>query len=987
MTEVGPTRRWQTRIAISPAREVFGIAYNALSGDPELYKIDTLTGNSTLLLSMHGLEVLKGLIAMGNGVFYTFEGPTAAEANKLIKIDVGTNSITDEGNLFPKAIGDPCFFEGEIYYPSVFLPPFFIRHISKLNLEEPNQSKPVAYVSFDFRITGVCASNICNTLIGVDTLNVDELVYINLKDGDWASGTGSAVAVCSKTDGLSALTSVQELKSPAICNLLDLDCNNSSMAIGSDYNADTIDCHHSKVKIVDKDVLAYTDTIIKEMRIELKGYIPDGASEYLEITGDIYTIEESGDGTHIVKLKNGGPATFPDFNYMLQRIFYNNDATYPTGGTRTIEIKFITEFGTESEIATAFIPVVALPLYPVELGDSLVKCQGESIELEAYTPGAHYLWSTGSIQSSIYVNNPGYYSVQLTGVDKCPNGDTVWVSQLQVVHVGLGGDNIFCGDEQPELHFIINSSADLYISILTSEDTTLYFNELNNSENIEVEVPLGAEILYTISNVTSNPEACIEINNDETLLGHFPSYEQIFHKAICEGDSIMIGYEYESEAGTYDRALYTEAGCDSNVTVELSLLPLSYTYSAHTNCDITQVGVFNTVLLAANGCDSIHQTTVTYAVSDTAYLYTPACKQADVGVSQTLYTNADGCDSLVITQSYYVPPSDSTLVWLTSCEEEDLGTFPELSVAADGCDSLTITTIVLAPTDTTYSFSSSCIPANVGVFESIVMGHDGCDSVIISTVSFSLSDTVYTESKSCDPSSLGVFEYHFAGTDGCDSTVVNTVTFSAFDSTFITSLSCDPAETGVFVNTYVNRFGCDSIVTQTISLLPASSVSITSTTCDPGMTGIFVYDLTNQYGCDSIVTETVSLLPTSETFLSSSTCRSAEAGVFVQNLTAHNGCDSIVTTTVSLIPADTTRLFSNTCDPEKAGNIQILYPGQDGCDSLVISTIDLFSLPEVDIAPSDYNGYGISCFGENDGSLSATATGTGPFNYEWSTGS
>lgn len=988
MSEVGPTKRWETRIAISPAREVFGIAYNGLSGDPELYKIDTLTGNSTLLLSMHGLEVLKGLIAMGDGIFYTMEGPTAAEANKLIKIDIVTNSITVVGNLFPKSIGDPCFFEGEIYYPSVFLPPFNIRHISKLNLEEPNQSKPVAYVPFEFRLVGVCATNICNTLIGVDTLGVDQLVYVNLKDGDWQVGTGSAIPMCHKTDGLTGITSVQELKTPAICNLLDLDCNNSSMALDEDFNADTIDCLHSKVKIVDTDVQAFHDTAITELRIELTGFVPDGALEYLEITGDIYTIEAWGDGTHSVKLENGGPATFADFNYMLQRIYYHNDALYPTGGTRTIEFKFITEFGTESDIATAFIPVIELPLYPVDLGNDTIKCDGDALQLDATSPGAQYLWNTGSTQAKIWVNNPGTYSVYLHGLDKCPNWDTIYVGELPVVEAGLSGDNIYCGDEQPELHFIINSTFNLDITVSTSEDTTLVFNNISSSEFVEVDIPLGTEIVYTITNVVSSPDACIEINNDEVIIGHFPSYEQIFHKSICDGDSIIIGYEYESAAGTYDRALYTEAGCDSNVTVELSLLPLAYTYSSIASCDITEVGVFSLVLTGVNGCDSTHQTTVTYLPPDTTLLLVPSCRQADAGVFQTIYTNADGCDSLVITNSPYVPPIDTTHVTLLSCDVSELGTFLSLATDASGCDSISITNVILAPTDTTYLFSSSCHPGNVGVFESLMNGADGCDSLIISTVSFSLADTTFSFSTSCDSASLGVHEYHFTGTDGCDSTDFNTVTYSAIDSVSISGTSCDPDDVGVFSQHYVNQFGCDSVVTQTITLLPANTTSISSSTCDPSSAGTFVYNLTNQFGCDSIVTETVTLLPVSQTFLTATTCRSSEVGVFVETFPVPGGCDSIVTLTVTLVHEDTTQLFFNTCDPDEVGDVENTFTNQDGCDSLVISTFDLFPLPEVDVvSTADYNGFGISCFGENNGSLSATATGSGPFEYEWSTGS
>jgi len=146
--------------------------------------------------------------------------------------------------------------------------------------------------------------------------------------------------------------------------------------------------------------------------------------------------------------------------------------------------------------------------------------------------------------------------------------------------------------------------------------------------------------------------------------------------------------------------------------------------------------------------------------------------------------------------------------------------------------------------------------------------------------------------------------------------------------------------------------------------------------------------LVNHFGCDSIVHETVSLLPSSQTFLSSTTCTSSQAGTFITTLQNQFGCDSIVTLRVSLIPADTTQLISMTCDPNQVGSVENTFTNQDGCDSLVIQTTSLFPLPQLDVqVTSDFNGYGISCFGESDGSAIANVTGVSPFQYSWSTGS
>src|SRR5688500_9339125 len=226
---------------------------------------------------------------------------------------------------------------------------------------------------------------------------------------------------------------------------------------------------------------------------------------------------------------------------------------------------------------------------------------------------------------------------------------------------------------------------------------------------------------------------------------------------------------------------------------------------------------------------------------------------------------------------------------------------------------------------------------------------------------------------------------HLVDQSGCDSVVFTTVTYSASDSTFLQNTSCDASQTGMIVDAFINQFGCDSIVTTTVTLLPSNEIFIQSTTCDENHAGVFTDSLTNAYGCDSIVITTIELLPSDQTSLSATTCRSSEAGVFINNLTNQFGCDSIVTLTVSLIAADTTVLINKTCIPEEVGSIETTYTNQDGCDSLVIEQTILHDLPGLQFTTSDYNGYGISCMGETDGSIDLQVSGTSPIEYIWST--
>ncbi len=270
---------------------------------------------------------------------------------------------------------------------------------------------------------------------------------------------------------------------------------------------------------------------------------------------------------------------------------------------------------------------------------------------------------------------------------------------------------------------------------------------------------------------------------------------------------------------------------------------------------------------------------------------------------------------------------------------------------------------------------------------SLLSNQMGCDSLIISTIAPGRPDTTYLTTTSCDSSSLGITEMHYTTPLGCDSLVVTSVSFAAQDSTFISDSSCHPADIGVFIQTYTNQFGCDSIVTETVSLLQPAEVFVNGTTCDSALAGIFVDTLTSSIGCDSIVHTTISLLHHDETFLQASTCHASESGIYSNTYSYQYGCDSVVTLTVSLLPVDTTQIFRMTCDPAEVGTMQTTFTGQDGCDSMVIENTNLFPLPHLVLeVTSDFNGYGISCYGESDGSISAGVSGVPPYSFTWSTG-
>lgn len=75
--------------------------------------------------------------------------------------------------------------------------------------------------------------------------------------------------------------------------------------------------------------------------------------------------------------------------------------------------------------------VVNNPGFKLELGPDRVVCLGDTVLLNAYTPGATYRWQDGSTDSVFVVADEGIYTVQVTK-DGCTQTDNIRVSTLDI---------------------------------------------------------------------------------------------------------------------------------------------------------------------------------------------------------------------------------------------------------------------------------------------------------------------------------------------------------------------------------------------------------------------------------------------------------------------------------------------------------------------------------------------------------------------------
>jgi len=973
---IGPTIQLSEGLTMSPDGKLY-----ACDMANHIYLIDTLTGASTLIFSLPPSPAMLGLVTLGGGIFYSMLEVSTNNADTLVEINVNTGIVTKLGVVPFSQSGDLTVYNGEIYYlhtyPNVNMVQY--RGIVKVNISDPANSTLVTIYPNDYASVGVSASKACNTLLAGDVWFSSQLVLINLIDG-------AVTPLCDFPDDIWSITSMEEFSSPVICNVFDLDCDDSSEATDADFNALEVNCLNDHCPIADTDVELTYESLITEMTIHLTGPLPDAPNEFLDFMGSTGGINVTGAGTDMITLTNAGTATSTEFRNALLNIRYWNLASPFTPGVRTVEVQYSMESGAMSNLATAFISVVDLPILPVDLGPDQILCDGENVLLNAGYPGATYHWSNGLTTQTILVNQPGTYAVTVSTNGYCPGADSMDLDFIPVVNVSLGGDQEICIDQNATL--IINTDSPFPLTVEIGSSTGSSFVLNNVTDNFSFTDSSITGTLYTIIDVTPSLPACIVLMDSLQYVEVFPTFMTFADTSLCQGDSILIGNIWVTNGGNYDFSYSSVHGCDSTVTTHVFFWPAIHISTQSTTCDSSETGVFISYLDDPNGCDTVVEHTIILLPTDSTFLFLLSCKMADTGTTIQTLNNQAGCDSVIITTVIWMPPADTTLVSQFTCDSAQLGVLQQILTSVDGCDSLIITTILLSPSDTTFINGTSCDSASIGEFVTILSNQSGCDSIIITTIALALPDITMLMLTSCDSANLGVFESHLVNQAGCDSMIITTVTYSAQDSTFIVGTTCDPAAAGTFIQSFTNTFGCDSIVTQLISLLPTDESFVSSTTCDSLQAGEFVNTYINQYGCDSIVHETISLLPQSETFLQATSCKSNETGVFVSVFQNQFGCDSIVTTKVSLLLPDTTKLFFKTCDPNLVGRIEKSFKSISGCDSLVVETTDLFPLFSMSaFIVSDFNGFAISCFGASDGSAATATISTDPLHTLWSTGS
>jgi hypothetical protein len=480
---------------------------------------------------------------------------------------------------------------------------------------------------------------------------------------------------------------------------------------------------------------------------------------------------------------------------------------------------------------------------------------------------------------------------------------------------------------------------------------------------------------YKIRVVASSP-VVIGTDNGTGFTVNAAAISTLFD-TICANSSIVFNGQTITTAGIYKDTLTSVTGCDSLVTLNLALKATSSSNIADSICPrgsylfngqtLIQAGTYKDTLTAANGCDSVITLTLTLksvaASTKTASIcpgstYTFGSKTlSQAGTYKDTLTAANGCDSIV-TLTLSLKPVASSTQTASICPGSTFsfggqnlsqaGTYKDTLTAANGCDSIITLTLTLK-TIATKAIAAAICPGSSytfggqnlttpGSYKDTLTGVNSCDSIVTLTLSLKTVATKAISASICPGSSLD-----FGG---------NNLTTA-----------------GTYKDTLTGVNGCDSIVTLTLSLKAVTSGSVSASIC-PGSSydfggknltaaGTYKDTVTGSNGCDSIVTLTLSLKSTTGSTKSASICPGftyafggkllSQAGTYKDTLTGVNGCDSIVTLTLSLKTVVTANVFDSICSGQTynfngknltvAGVYNDTISSSQGCDSIIHLTL------------------------------------------------
>ena len=523
---------------------------------------------------------------------------------------------------------------------------------------------------------------------------------------------------------------------------------------------------------------------------------------------------------------------------------------------------------------------------------------------------------------------------------------------------------------------------------------------------------------------------------------------------ICPNQGYSFNGQTINTAGTYHDTIPNALGCDSIITLNLAVITtVTHSFGAaicsgdtfnFNGRNLTTAGSFNDTLQTTGGCDSIvtvnltvHSVTGSYSSPSICYGTTYSFGGRQLSTSGLYYdtlSNRFGCDSIVVVNLTVDSPIRTGIhasicvgnTYLFNGQQlNTAGTYYAHYTSQAGCDSmvtlvLAVTTFVTNNVSATicqghpYSFNGQQL-GTAGTYRDTITSHGGCDSIVILTLTVNQSTSSSIHAAICAGGSYffngqnltaaGNYSETLTGSNGCDSVVNLALQINPFVTSAISAGICQNSSydfngqfltvSGVYKDTLTALAGCDSIVTLTLTVGQPTSSTINATICvgntylfngqHLSQTGTYFADLTGSNGCDSIATLNLQVNSFITTNAAANICHGGSynfngttltsTGTYSDTLSAQGGCDSIVIlslienpiithTTQAFICAGTSYNF-NGQQLTTSGTYYDTLTTQSGCDSVSVLHLAINSIIPITVNATICSGSTFPFNGQN----------------------
>lgn len=515
--------------------------------------------------------------------------------------------------------------------------------------------------------------------------------------------------------------------------------------------------------------------------------------------------------------------------------------------------------------------------------------------------------TSSSINPTVIWSTPGTYSVSLTitGMDGSTSTETHDITIAVAPVANAGNDLVTCAGSP----VVLNGSG----------TGTLYWNpsaSISNPSNAVTSTNPLEDELFVLNAVSGS---CIV--SDTVLVAVNPEFTNTTTATICSGISYSFHGQNYTSSGSYSVPYTTIHGCDSIYTLNLVVNPpLSSTISAFI-CDgedytvgssvLSATGVYTVSLQNMAGCDSIVTLNLTVILPATT-VNAEICSGDSYLIGNSTFSvpgtytinllNQNGCDSTVTLNLSELPNSSSTInAEICSGESYQVGsnvfstsgTYTAVLQSVNGCDSTVTLNLQVLPLSFSlinavicpgeiYSFNGIDYSVS-GTYSAVLTSVNGCDSMVtLNLTVLSVSSSV-TNASICpgDTYSFNGTDYSAAGTyssilptvNSCDSMAILNLTIYSIPTTNLNAAICSGENysfngntysvAGTYYQTLQSVTGCDSLIALNLTVYPVSSTILNETICsgesyffhgnEYSSNGVYSDTLQTMGGCDSVV--------------------------------------------------------------------------------------------------------------------------------------